>query len=108
MNSQVADPYMTTKIVRSYVRHNAVAAGELSDLICLLYQTRSPNLRSCERERRLQATRPAAGTFARSATTFDANSCGARHVGPRLIATLRQRNFAAYKPPRPLSSVNRR
>jgi len=38
MNSQVADPYMTAKIVRSYVRHNAIAAGELSDLITSVHR----------------------------------------------------------------------
>jgi predicted transcriptional regulator len=37
MNSQVADPYMTAKIIRSYVRHNAVAAGQLSDLITCVH-----------------------------------------------------------------------
>src|SRR5712672_24016 len=33
MNNEMVDPHLTTKIVRSYVRHHTVGAGQLSDLI---------------------------------------------------------------------------
>ena len=33
MNNEVLDPHLTTKIVSSYVRHHAVAANEVAELI---------------------------------------------------------------------------
>jgi hypothetical protein len=32
MNNEVVDPHLTTKIVRSYVRHHTVGTGQISDL----------------------------------------------------------------------------
>src|SRR5215471_10385143 len=38
MNTGKNDPYLTSKIVRSYVRHHKLAANELSDLIKTVHQ----------------------------------------------------------------------
>ena len=38
MNAEKSDPYLTSKIVRSYVRHHKLAANELSDLIKTVHQ----------------------------------------------------------------------
>jgi len=38
MNTEKSDPYLTSKIVRSYVRHHKLAANELSDLIKTVHQ----------------------------------------------------------------------
>ena len=38
MNTWKNDPYLTSKIVRSYVRHHKLAANELSDLIETVHQ----------------------------------------------------------------------
>jgi MucR family transcriptional regulator, transcriptional regulator of exopolysaccharide biosynthesis len=39
MNSEVVDPHLTTKIVSSYVRHHAVGASQLSDLITSIHRS---------------------------------------------------------------------
>ena len=39
MNTGKNDPYLTSKIVRSYVRHHKLAADELSDLIKTVHQS---------------------------------------------------------------------
>jgi predicted transcriptional regulator len=38
MNDEVLDPHLTAKIVGSYVRHHAVAANQVSDLITSVHQ----------------------------------------------------------------------
>ena len=38
MNTEKSDPYLISKIVRSYVRHHKLAANELSDLIKTVHQ----------------------------------------------------------------------
>src|SRR5215471_18320151 len=38
MNTEKSDPYLASKIVRSYVRHHKLAADELSDLIKTVHQ----------------------------------------------------------------------
>ena len=38
METEKVDQHLTAKIVRSYVRHHAVAAGELSDLITTIHR----------------------------------------------------------------------
>ena len=38
MNNEMVDPHLTTKIVRSYVRHHAVGTGQISDLITTVHR----------------------------------------------------------------------
>jgi len=38
MNNDVVDPHLTTKIVSSYLRHNTVASGQVSDLITSVHR----------------------------------------------------------------------
>jgi predicted transcriptional regulator len=38
VNTEKNDPHLTTKIVKGYVRHHTVAAGQLSDLITTVHQ----------------------------------------------------------------------
>jgi predicted transcriptional regulator len=38
MNNEVADPHLTTKIIRSYVRHHIVGADQISDLITSVHR----------------------------------------------------------------------
>jgi predicted transcriptional regulator len=38
MNNEVVDPHLTTKIIRSYVQHHTVEAGQLSDLITSVHR----------------------------------------------------------------------
>ena len=38
METEKVDQHLTAKIVRSYVRHHTVAAGELSDLITTIHR----------------------------------------------------------------------
>src|SRR6266478_1786221 len=38
MNNEMIDPHLTTKIVRSYVRHHNVGTGQISDLITTVHR----------------------------------------------------------------------
>jgi predicted transcriptional regulator len=38
MNNEMVDPRLTTKIVRSYVRHHTVGTGQISDLITTVHR----------------------------------------------------------------------
>jgi predicted transcriptional regulator len=38
MNNEMVDPHLTTKIVRSYVRHHTVGTGQISDLITTVHR----------------------------------------------------------------------
>jgi predicted transcriptional regulator len=39
MNNEVVDPHLTTRIVTSYVRHHAIGASQLSDLIITVHRS---------------------------------------------------------------------